>query len=361
MSREVIIVGAGLVGATTALILANNDIFVKLIDAKPQLTHSDQPDLRVVALNQASIHWLKKANIKLDATRMGQFDSLKIEDHEQTMQFDSQGIIVENNHVISLAQQACMNHSNITCEFSQTFTEHDIEQNKFLIAADGAQSVLRQYLNISGFVHDYQQTASVCYVKLEKPHQREAWQRFLPSGPIAFLPLFDSYRASIVWTRANTDQSKITAESLTQASACHFGNVTIDSPIASFPLKLHHAHQYYKKNVVLVGDAIHSIHPLAGQGVNLGFADAKLLTDLLLKHKPEHWTNPLLLKRYQRERQLPNALMAHSMSALDLLFSQQSSWIVAARKRAIACLSRLPPLQQSIISVASGLADQRNL
>jgi len=359
MPYNVTIVGAGLVGATTALRLANQGISVRLIDAQPTLIPSDTPDLRVVALNCQSIDWLKSTEIwsQLIPERMGIFESLCVQDQGQDLCFNAAdqglpklGVIAENNHIIAAAQQACVNHSNIHTEFSTTF-EYDPHDPRLVIAADGLHSHLRQALNIPTFIHDYQQNAWVSYVTLEKPHNHQAWQIFLPTGPLAFLPMPDPHKASIVWTRPK-HSADFTSGEITQASNHHYGEIQREGRLAKFPLKIQVAQQYYKNNVVFVGDAIHSIHPLAGQGVNLGFADAQTLCAILLEHKLEHWTNPLLLKKYQRLRKLPNNLMAHGMSFINLLFAQENPWVINARNFGMNSFSKSSTLKIITISLA---------
>lgn len=358
---DLTVVGAGLVGATTALALAQHDIRVRLIDSKPALALSEQPDLRVVALNIKSIQWLKSCGIfdQLDPERTGIFHRLAIEDNGKSLGFDTDGVVVENNDIIARAQQACLAHPNIQCHFSERFNPDELthEPEKLVIAADGAHSRIREFLNIQIFSHDYHQRAHVAYVNLETSHQHVAWQHFLPTGPLAFLPCADMHRASIVWTLPEDSTLDITAESLQHASAGHFGEVTLASAVASFPLRLQHANQYYKNNVVFLGDAIHSIHPMAGQGVNLGFADAAAWVDLLIHHKPHHWTQSLLLKRYQRERKLPNTLMVHTMTALNLIFKQEHPYCVSLRAQGLSCFDKIPPLKNLALSSASGLTD----
>jgi ubiquinone biosynthesis UbiH/UbiF/VisC/COQ6 family hydroxylase len=359
MAYDLTIVGAGLVGATTALRLANGGIKVRLMDAQPQLLPSDIPDLRVVALNAHSIRWLKQINIwsALDQSRLGIFTSLAIEDNGRSLCFDAAsegldklGVIAENNHIVAAAHAACLSHPNIETLFSTHFINNESD-NQLIISAEGSRSALRQALNIPCFTHDYEQIALVAYVTLEKPHQNQAWQIFLPSGPLAFLPLHDSHQASIVWTVPKHHSKNISNEDLISASQSHYGSIQIISEIASFPLRLQLADQYFKNQVVFIGDALHSIHPLAGQGVNLGFADAQALSEILLAHKPAYWTNPIVLKRYQRQRKSANLLMSHGLSAINLFFSQENPWLVSARSCAVNCLDRLPFLKRYLISI----------
>lgn len=331
----VTVVGAGLVGASLALGLAQAGHRVRLIDAQAPVKIGETLDLRVVALNPASIAWLQQTGIwdLLDQSRIGKFTSLAIEDQGQSLSFEAAehglnklGVIVENNHLVSVAQAACQKHPLIESQFSTEFV-YDKTAPDLIIAADGAQSALRQALRIPCFTHDYHQKAMVAYVRLEKPHRNQAWQIFLPTGPLAFLPMADPHIASIVWTQPQED--------LTLASNHHYGSIEIISEIAYFPLRMQLADQYFKNQVVFVGDAIHAIHPLAGQGVNLGFADATVLLKMLLEQDPSRWSHPLLLKRYQRSRKPHNLMMAHAMSAFNFIFSRENPYFVSLRKQCL--------------------------
>jgi 2-octaprenyl-3-methyl-6-methoxy-1,4-benzoquinol hydroxylase len=356
MNNGLTIVGAGLVGSSLALALAEAGISVRLIDANPPVPMPAFPDLRVVALNRHSIQWLQKTGIwpSLDQARLGIFETLCIEDKGESLCFDAAsqgysrlGVIAENNHLLSVAQAACLKHPKIQTQFHEKFVYHP-EDPRLVIAADGAHSALREAMNIPCFTHDYDQRAWVCYVKLEKPHKNQAWQIFLPSGPLAFLPMPDPHTASIVWTLPQDSDLTLTDDSIAQASQFHFGKINIISSIAHFPLRLQLAGEYFKQNLVFLGDAIHTIHPLAGQGVNLGFADAASLFSLLVKNPPQHWTKPLLLKRYQRDRRWPNTIMAHSMSAINLLFREEQGCWGTARSRLVKTLDGCSGVKRTI-------------
>jgi ubiquinone biosynthesis UbiH/UbiF/VisC/COQ6 family hydroxylase len=253
--------------------------------------------------------------------------------------------------LLAIAQAACSQHPNIQSHFFTEFI-YDKSNPELIIAADGAHSPLRQALNIPCFSHEYEQIALVAYVQLEKPHLNQAWQIFLPAGPLAFLPLADQNQASIVWTLPKNHSKNISNEDLMRASQYHYGAIEIISKIASFPLRLQLADCYFKHQVVFLGDALHSIHPLAGQGVNLGFADARALTDILLAHKPSQWAHPILLKRYQRTRKTQNLLMSHGMSAINVLFSQENPWVMSGRSTALNFLSHSEGLKRFVMSCA---------
>lgn len=382
MQYDALIVGGGLVGATTALALGSQGHRVAVFDAGEPQQVSETLDLRVVALSMASIEWLQFLGVwsALDSTRIGRFDTLSIQDHDAHLTWDGAskglaqlGCIVENKIIVEAAQQACIKHENIDTFFSTQLEALAINDEsvltsgdkswagRLLIGADGARSWVREQLGVNCFTHDYQQKALVCHVEMEKAHQFCAWQNFLENGPIAFLPLAHSHQASIVWTLPtqkaqslqNEDPANL-AQAIAQAAGQHYGRVSVISDVASFPLRLQHANEYSSKGVVMIGDAIHSIHPLAGQGVNLGFADAQTLVRMLRTTSSQHWHKPRFLKRFERERKGPNLMMAHAMTGFNELFKYTTPAFVKARQMGLQIYGTIPPLKSATLAVATG-------
>ncbi len=333
MQYDAAIIGGGLVGSSIALALADAGHQIAVIDAKPAIDRlPEQLDLRVVALSNASLAWLKHIKIfsQLRSERLNYFTNITVceEDTDSTLEFSAEkmvldylGIIVENQHVLYTLQQRVLQHKNIASHFSYALQSRDDFGAKLTIGADGGNSWLREQLGITSQQKDYQQRALVCYVKTQTPHKNTAWQRFLPTGPIALLPMHDQNLCSIVWTLPNEDAQQkqaLTLQALsaviTEATGENFGEIHVASKAASFPLRMQHAHQYGHDACILLGDAIHTIHPLAGQGVNLGFADARDLFTLLNKTDSQHWGKDLLRQKFERSRRTHNAVLAHGMS-----------------------------------------------
>ena len=237
------------------------------------------------------------------------------------------------------------------------------------VAADGVFSWLRQQVGIEQHIKPYQQTAIVATVACEHPHQDTAWQCFLPSGPLAFLPLQaladNKNLCSIVWSLKTIDAERLLqlpmaefAQALTDACEYKLGKVTVIGQRMSFPLIMRHAKTYFQDNVVLMGDAAHTIHPLAGQGLNLGILDALAFNDcvgqVLAKNKP--LTHIALLRRYERWRKTDNQMMINIMSGFKQLFGHDVQWLAALRSYGLTMTNRMSPLKQFFMRYAMGLS-----
>jgi 2-octaprenylphenol hydroxylase len=202
---------------------------------------------------------------------------------------------------------------------------------RLAVAADGANSRLRDMAGIGVDVHDFEQFGLVATVGTPRGHMETAWQRFLPNGPLAFLPVSPTH-CSIVWSTTDDESQQLLAMStddfcsaLNDASEGRLGTILCDDRRARFPLRSQHAGSYLADRLVLVGDAAHQIHPLAGQGVNLGFRDAATLAAVILaaRNAGEPWYAHPVLRRYERARRGDNALTRKSMEAFNALFSNR--------------------------------------
>ncbi|MFW5425956.1 MAG: UbiH/UbiF/VisC/COQ6 family ubiquinone biosynthesis hydroxylase, partial [Methylophagaceae bacterium] len=310
---DVIIVGGGMVGATLAVALAEqSSLNIAIVEAfEPQpITESDKADLRVSALTRASEILFKNLGIwqHLIPSRISQFTDMEVwETQSSTLHFDSAdigepllGYIVENRHIQQACLARCKQLHNITLlcpakpkAFSEqglVLEDGQILTAELVVGADGARSLLREWADIDTHGWDYQQTAVVCTVTTKQSHQNTAWQRFLSEGPLAFLPLADPYQCSIVWSNS-TEEAKLLCEledehfntAISKAFGNKLGEIIEISARASFPLKLRHADHYVEIGFALVGDAAHTIHPLAGQGVNIGLLDAATLAEIVIE------------------------------------------------------------------------------
>jgi len=233
-----------------------------------------------------------------------------------------------------------------------------------VIGADGGQSRTRELCGIGRAGWAYGQTAVVAHLRTGRPHAHTAWQRFLPDGPIAFLPLRDG-RVSLVWTTLPAAAAALIAadpadfsRQVTEASDRVLGDVVLASGRAGFPLALWHAREYTRPRVALVGDAAHTIHPLAGQGVNLGLLDAASLVEVL-GEAAESGGDPAgtrALRRYARWRRAENALMLGTTDTINRLFGERGVGVAAARRLGLALVSAQPALRRALVRRALGLA-----
>ncbi len=243
-------------------------------------------------------------------------------------------------------------------------------QGALLIAADGADSPTRKLLGIETAGHAYHQDALVAHVRTEKSHQHTAWQRFLPTGPLAFLPLPDG-RSSIVWSVVHAEAARLRSldaagfgAALTAASGEFLGSCKLTTPVASFPLKLQYAVDYVRPRALLVGDAAHAVHPLAGQGLNLGLLDCAALVDVLSGGAtaagsgadPGCFGEPKLLRRYERWRRSENLLAATAMDGLERLFSSHNPAVARLRFAGLDAVGRMPFVKRRLAMRALGLS-----
>jgi 2-octaprenylphenol hydroxylase len=239
-------------------------------------------------------------------------------------------------------------------------------QGELLIAADGAESPVRELLGIETAGHAYHQDALVAHVRTEKPHLGTARQRFLPTGPLAFLPLPDG-RSSIVWSALRAEADRLRSldaaafgAALTAASGGFLGACELTTPIASFPLKLQYAVDYVRPRAVLVGDAAHAVHPLAGQGLNLGFLDCAVLAEVLDESrkadpKARSLGERRLLRRYERRRKSENLLAATAMDGMERLFAIDDPLVARLRGASLSAVDRLPFVKRELAMRAMGL------
>ncbi len=233
---------------------------------------------------------------------------------------------------------------------------------RLVIAADGAESALRGLAGIAVRERGYAQRAIVAHVATDRPHESTAWQRFLPDATLAFLPLGDG-RSSIVWSAPEHDVDRLLA--LDDAAFCRelgvafdfrLGNVTATTRRAAIPLRLLLAERYIAPRLALVGDAAHVVHPLAGQGVNLGLRDAAELADALsaARDGKRDIAAESVLRRYERRRRSDDSLSAYAFDGIQHAFGSDWLPLAMARGAALSIVDRLPPLKRLFARHAAG-------
>lgn len=388
---DIIIVGGGPVGLALANALLQSKFKFRVIEAqRPALSWpNDSQSLRVSALNCATQKLMSDLAVWDSILQSGasRFDKMYVWDAvsrgaislaaEEVGEADL-GFIVENRALQRALWQAVAKQDSeaLLIERCEKLS-HDGQVwhlqlssgvslcSKLVVGADGVNSWLRRQVGIVSRPVWYGQRAIVANVQTERMHERTAYQRFLPSGPLAFLPLKDPRQCSIVWTVPEAEAQGLCdlAEPefnrrLTAAFAAHLGNVEVLSDRASFPLMHQHAAQYVLPGVALLGDAAHSIHPLAGQGVNLGFADAKNLAEVLLAAHElgRPFASLSNLQRYERERRGSNALMLKAMNGFNGLFSNDQAALSGLRGLGLSLVDKLGVIKKVCIKTAMGLA-----
>jgi 2-octaprenyl-3-methyl-6-methoxy-1,4-benzoquinol hydroxylase/2-octaprenylphenol hydroxylase len=385
---DVAVVGGGMVGAATALALARAGFDTVLLEARAPTPWQpqDEVDLRVVGLAPSSIALLDELGVwpSIRDARASAYAHMHVWDAASgaAIDFDAAaegrrelGFIVENNLVqwtlwqaleVAGVRRLCPSavrgfearedHVRLQLDDGETLSA------ALLVAADGSASPLRQLAGIGTRGRDYAQRAVVAHVHTERPHESTAWQRFLPDGPLALLPLADG-RSSLVWSLPEEQAQRVLAlddaafrDALGVASDFRLGRVTGTTPRASFPLKLQLAQRYQAERFVLLGDAAHAVHPLAGQGVNLGLRDVAELRDTLLAARAagRDIGAAHVLRRYARRRRSADTLDALGFDALARVYAWQSSPLVAARGAGVRLLDRLTPLKRLLSGHAAG-------
>lgn len=365
------IVGAGVAGLSLATALGREGFQVVVIDGAPRPEPPSQGreiadwDLRVSALTPASISFLTELGAWQDipTDRTGCYNRMRVWDAQGTgtIGFDADevqapylGHIVENRQTLHALLRCAERCSGIDVLWEQglasmTHTEAgwEIESNSgqrycapLTVGADGARSRVRELTAMPTRQWSYHQNAIVGTVALESGHGNTCWQAFLATGPLALLPLADPEKVAIVWSLDEAEHERIAAlpdESFLQALNHALGQdapvVSGLGPRASFPLRQAHAVDYIDQGLVLVADAAHSIHPLAGQGINLGLSDVRVLAAELTSGKTHGLdvADPVLLKRYQRQRKTENLAMMTAMEAFKRGFGSQNPVAVLAR------------------------------
>ena len=389
---DIIIIGAGMVGATLACGLAEEaeNFSIAVIDANaPDLDwDSDGYDMRVSAITRASQTLFKNIGVwdSITNQRVNPYRDMFVWDAggKGEIHFDSAdmgeadlGHIIENRIIVKALRQRIAELSQIelfcpaqleSIEFDKDKT-HLILKDKtqlsgsLVVGADGTRSWLRQQADIAIKGWDFDQAALVTTVKTEKYHQDTAWQRFLSTGPLAFLPLSDGY-SSIVWSTSPDEAKRLSGISesefaleLEQAFASKLGKIKSVAGRAVFPLRLFETLHYVKPRLALVGDAAHTIHPLAGQGVNLGLADVasliSVITDALNDKKDIG--DLKVLRRYERWRRADNRSMLVAMDGLKRLFGSELSAVKGLRSLGLNITDKITPLKNLLMRQAMGL------
>lgn len=397
---DVIVVGGGLVGSLFALLLtqdaAARDLRVAVIEGEScPMPPPDAPfDLRVSALTRASEALIVRAGCGegLSAQRQCRFTDMHVWDADGTgeVHFSARasgeshlGTMIENRILQALLAERLATASSrlhVLCPARVQALTRERDgwqvaladgrrlQAPLLVGADGARSRVRAAAGIATRDRDYGQQGLVCTVTVSRPHAATAWQRFLPQGPLAFLPLADPHQCSIVWTLPAAEAADKLAlpdavfmAALSEAFEHRLGEVTAVGPRAAFPLVARHAEHYTQDGLALIGDAAHSIHPLAGQGLNLGLLDAAALADEMLavlrSGLPAH--HPRALSRYSRQRRGDNARMLHAMTGFERLFASDDLHLRILRNAGMRLFDRATPLKHAVMRAAMGMTTDR--
>ena len=379
MNHPIIIVGANLTGLFTAITLSSLGKKSILIDKK-DISIPIIDDGRAIALSYGSKEFLEEIGIWNHLAKYaGEIKEIRVTDQYSPLflHFDNSctlGYIIESLHLQKIAYELALNDSNIAIlsnsiyelienNFDQTTIKINdkIYKTELLIAADGKFSNLRKLCNIDYFSHNYKQSAIICKVKHEHPHNNIAQEIFLPHGPFAILPLNSPNQSGIVWTETNEiaktliklDKEKLEFF-LREKFTNYLGEVNLISDIVSYPLELIISKKYYHNHIMLIGDSAHSIHPIAGQGFNLAVRDMKALSMICKKYSNIGLSIGCYqaLSEYQDLRKNDTLIMAIITDSLNKLFSNDIFPINLARKLGLSIVNKIPPLQKFFMEYA---------
>lgn len=385
---DVVIVGGGMVGAAVACCLGDSGLSVAVIEAQPPEAFSaDQAhDLRVSALSIASKNILQAVGAwdGVLSKRCCPFKRMRVWENAGDTTFNSDdircaelGYIVENRITQLALLERLPAFSNVQLMMPAAITKMTYDGRtsqlsladgrlltaKVLVAADGGQSRVRQSVGLGVTSWDYNQHALVIYVETAYPQQDITWQRFVSSGPQAFLPLTGHY-GSIVWYQSPDEVRRLQAlppEQLKAELVAAFpdclGEITQVLGVASFPLKRQHAQHYVKHGVALVGDAAHMINPLAGQGVNIGLLDAAALAEVLVDavKQGKDIADIGVLRAYEAMRRRENLKMMTVMDVFYQSFSNDIMPLKLIRNIGLGLAQRLTPVRNKVMKAAMGL------
>lgn len=386
---DVAIIGGGMVGASLACALGGSKLRVAVVEpvAAPRQFPADDFDIRVSAITRATQNVFVAVGAweGMVARRVQPYEAMHVWDAcgNGSIHFDCTelgepdlGHIVENRVILAALLDRLGEFDNIDflcpahatglqlgADAAQLFLADGRTLNaKLLVGTDGTTSWVREQAGIDSTGWAYDQSALVATVKTSRHHLNAAWQRFLPTGPLAFLPLPGGY-SSIVWSTGHEQAEVLRAlpaseflDQLQQAFGDSLGRMESVGPRGVFPLRLQHADRYVLPRLALAGNAAHALHPLAGQGLNIGMLDVAALADVLLNAGRRDIGSLSLLRRYERWRKGDNIAMVGAMDVFKRLFSNDKMPLVQLRNVGLGLADRLHPVKNFFMRHGMGLA-----
>lgn len=391
---DLIIVGSGMVGAALACALGESGLKIAIIDNQtPAPIQEEGFDIRVSAITRASQFIFENIGAwqGMEGARVFPYQEMKVWDAtgNGSIHFDAAqiaepnlGYIIENRIIQAALVERLNCFDNITLLTPETPSYFSWDNQaaylrlqsgtnlkaKLVVGADGRDSWLRQQAGISTSGWQYDQHALVATIRTEKPHQDTAWQRFLPDGPLAFLPL-TAYCSSIVWSTTPEHAKQLQAmdddiflDTLHHSFGDNLGAMLESSQRGIFPLRLQHSNRYIANRLALVGDAAHAIHPLAGQGVNLGLADIAALCETLLTalDKKQNLGAHNVLRNFERRRKGDNIAMMASMDGFKRLFGSKQNSVAWLRNQGLNLADQAGPIKNRLMQHAIGVTGERS-
>ena len=396
VDSDIIIVGGGLNGSLMAIAAANIGFSTIVLDSKDnEASAENRFDGRSYALALSSVRLLKNLNIFEDIIDKSQpildikiLDGKLVQGPSQfSLHFDNNeihdgpmGQMVEDRFIRKALFTKINKNKQIDYKFNSKVTEHKKQSGyisitldngkklntKLLVGADGRNSELANRADIKKSGWKYNQSALVCAIEHEADHNGVAWQYFMPSGPLAVLPMTGK-RSCIVWTEQNANAKAINLfdeTRYTKILAARLGNFLGKFKIIgdrhTYPLELSIADRFIDERLALIGDAAHSVHPIAGQGLNAGFKDIAVLAHIIqdAHHRGEDLGSLGVLKRYEEWRRFDSAQLAYSTDLFNKLFSNENEALRLARNIGLKLLDSIPVAKRNIIKEAAGITGE---
>ena len=390
MDFEVVVIGAGVAGSSLALSLAKEGVAVCLIDKGTPEIKEDISKGRTAALNLASQNILEKLGVKRGIQNyLTPFKNIYVWDSDGTSSLESSsdeigqpklGDVVTNNAILSSIFLLLPNHKNLRFLSGDRLKTLDPQEEsikvcteggeniscKLVVGADGGLSSVRELSSINIRTWSYYQKALIANLKAEKSHNNTAYQVFTKNGPIALLPMQkdNEESLSLVWS-ADIDYAERLLDldipsflnELERKTESVLGKLSMDGEMSSYPLHQLHAKDYYAQRVVLIGDAAHSMHPLAGQGLNLGLGDVEELASRILRSRRhgEDVGNDKMLSDYSKARKSINLRMMGFMEVFKKGFGSTNPWVRLGRNMAFGATQKAPELRKRFIKEAAGI------
>ena len=396
VDSDIIIVGGGLNGSLMAIAAANIGFSTIVLDSKDnEASEENRFDGRSYALALSSVRLLKNLDIFEDIIDKSQpildikiLDGKLVQGPSQfSLHFDNNeihdgpmGQMVEDRFIRKALFTKINKNKQIDYKFNSKVTEHKKQSGyisvtlengkklntKLLVGADGRNSELANRADIKKSGWKYNQSALVCAIEHEADHNGVAWQYFMPSGPLAVLPMTGK-RSCIVWTEQNANAKAINLfdeTRYTKILAARLGNFLGKFKIIgdrhTYPLELSIADRFIDERLALIGDAAHSVHPIAGQGLNAGFKDIAVLAHIIqdAHHRGEDLGSLGVLKRYEEWRRFDSAQLAYSTDLFNKLFSNENEALRLARNIGLKLLDSIPVAKRNIIKEAAGITGE---
>ncbi len=388
---DIVIAGGGLAGNSLALALKDSGLKIAILESqsRTQLQQASLGD-RALALSAGTVKLLEALRVwnavqtqatpiqQIHVSDRGHWGKARLSSRDYRM--DALGYVI-TARVLETYLAECVENAaiDVICPATLDLLSSDYDgvrltvqkENgqstitaRLLVGADGGLSKVRQLLNIGQQQTDYQQTAIVTTVHCSEPHRFIAYERFTPSGPLALLPIAEQH-CSVVWTRTREEAQTLMAidetafiQQLQQCFGYFAGELSLTAPRRAFPLTLIRAEQMQSGRVVIVGNAVHQLHPVAGQGFNLGMRDVAQLAEMLIKQlrMGDDIGDPMLLEQYARQRQKDHDKTIGFTDNLIKIFSNDLLPVSAPRSIGLAVLDHLPPAKSLLAKHAMGLS-----